>query len=910
MAILVSPGVSVSVIDESFYGSAGAGTVPLIVLATGKNKVHPSGTGVAAGTTASAYELKLITSQRELLQTYGNPYFRQAGGTEIHGDNMNEHGLLAAHSYLGIANRAYVLRAGINLSELTASGTAPKGAPVDGTYWEDLTSSNIGVFTYSAPTSTWVATTVNVISAAADYDSGTGAPLNSVGLDGEFAWVAVAGGNSHNRIWQKVSGVWYHLGTTTWATAASADFQFATHLTIPTKQADGVTALATGDVYIKTTQYNSGSQFFVKYWDETTTEWFIIAAPVFKDTTEAWAEYVTPVTGNLFVKYNHEQGAHTLEVASHQLVRFNGDATLAVTAATASPTLIDGHTMVINGTTVTYTSSIDDDEIRLAAVISSAGIANIQASVSSKKLVITNTAGKDIILAAGSSGSLLVDAGLIEGSYSNWVPLSYEPNIIAPSGSPADGTLWYDSRVTTVDLLETYDAAGTTKWRSFSKQLTTAASKPTAPSAGDVWLDTVDVENYPALYKYSGVTWIAVDETDQTSSAGIIFGNFRATNSLQDPNLETDANAGAGGTLLNPATYPVGILGWNYMASGYDVKKYDATGAKWYNESGSQLNGKMWAGRHAQHRVIVDSMAAALAGSEEIRAETRFFNLISAPGYVDLLDEMKTLNIDRKEQAFIIGDTPFRLTADSTSCKNWISNYAVAGENGEKGLTTSGFDVALYYPGGCLTTNITGENVVQPSSHITLRTYAYNDQVSYEWFAPAGYNRGLVGNATSVGYINSEEEYVPVALNQGQRDVLYVNKVNPIAFMPNRGLTIWGQKTLHPVSSALDRVNVARLIAYLRRRFDDMAQPFLFEPNDDFTRGQITGVFNGFLGDLITKRALYDFLVVCDTSNNTPTRIDRNELWVDVAIQPVKAIEFIYIPIRVRNTGEDLTIAG
>ena len=112
-----------------------------------------------------------------------------------------------------------------------------------------------------------------------------------------------------------------------------------------------------------------------------------------------------------------------------------------------------------------------------------------------------------------------------------------------------------------------------------------------------------------------------------------------------------------------------------------------------------------------------------------------------------------------------------RLTSDATSIKNWASNYAVAGENGEEGLTSSGFDLGLWYPGGCLTTNITGENVVQPTSHIMLRTMGYNDQVAYEWFAPAGFNRGLVNNATSVGYIDAEGEYVPEVLNQGQRDV-------------------------------------------------------------------------------------------------------------------------------------------
>jgi hypothetical protein len=105
-------------------------------------------------------------------------------------------------------------------------------------------------------------------------------------------------------------------------------------------------------------------------------------------------------------------------------------------------------------------------------------------------------------------------------------------------------------------------------------------------------------------------------------------------------------------------------------------------------------------------------------------------------------------------------------------------------------------------------------------------------------------------------------------------------------------------------SSALDRVNVARLLAYLRERFDPLARPFIFEPNDLITRANVKQVFDSFLGDLLSKRAIYDFIVVCDETNNTPARIDRNELYVDVAIEPVKAAEFIYIPVRVVNTGE------
>jgi phage tail sheath protein FI len=94
------------------------------------------------------------------------------------------------------------------------------------------------------------------------------------------------------------------------------------------------------------------------------------------------------------------------------------------------------------------------------------------------------------------------------------------------------------------------------------------------------------------------------------------------------------------------------------------------------------------------------------------------------------------------------------------------------------------------------------------------------------------------------------------------------------------------------------------LINYVRRQLTIAARPFVFEPNDQLTRNEIAGVVQTLLVDLVAKRGIYDYLVVCDESNNTPARIDRNELWIDVAIEPVKAAEFIYIPVRVLNTGE------
>jgi len=188
-----------------------------------------------------------------------------------------------------------------------------------------------------------------------------------------------------------------------------------------------------------------------------------------------------------------------------------------------------------------------------------------------------------------------------------------------------------------------------------------------------------------------------------------------------------------------------------------------------------------------------------------------------------------------------------------------------------------------------------------PPSTLALRVFAYNDQVAYPWFAPAGFSRGLVTNASSVGYLTSEGEYQTCLLSEGLRDALYVEKINPIAFIPNRGLVIFGQKTLSPTTTALDRVNVARLCNYLAVALDALAKPFLFQQNDTQTRDGFKASIDRFLSGLVGLRAIEDYAVQCDLENNTRERINRSELWADVAILPIKSVEFIYIPIRLTN---------
>jgi phage tail sheath protein FI len=195
-----------------------------------------------------------------------------------------------------------------------------------------------------------------------------------------------------------------------------------------------------------------------------------------------------------------------------------------------------------------------------------------------------------------------------------------------------------------------------------------------------------------------------------------------------------------------------------------------------------------------------------------------------------------------------------------------------------------------------------------PSSTIALSTIAYNDQVAYQWFAPAGFTRGLVTNASSVGYLTSSGSYQAVILNQGQRDVLYGVRptgcqINPIAYIPGRGLVVYGQKTLSGDSSELDRVSVARLVNYLSYNLDNIVKPYLFEQNDSITQTAALNTVSQFLNSLIGLRAISDYAVKCDGDNNTPDRVAQNELWIDIAVVPLTAVEFIYVPVRILTAG-------
>jgi hypothetical protein len=193
---LTSPGVEVQVIDESFYTPAEPGTVPLIIVATAENKINGAGTGTASGTTAAnAGKVFKMTSQRELVDTFGSPFFEKTvSASPIHGGERNEYGLLAAYSLLGVSNSAFILRADINLNELEGQTDAPGAEPADGKWWVDTQTTSWGINEWNslalADSGQKFTAKTPLILTDADLDNiNNNAPKESVGIIGDYAVV-------------------------------------------------------------------------------------------------------------------------------------------------------------------------------------------------------------------------------------------------------------------------------------------------------------------------------------------------------------------------------------------------------------------------------------------------------------------------------------------------------------------------------------------------------------------------------------------------------------------------------------------------------------------------------------------------------------------------------------------------
>ena len=200
---------------------------------------------------------------------------------------------------------------------------------------------------------------------------------------------------------------------------------------------------------------------------------------------------------------------------------------------------------------------------------------------------------------------------------------------------------------------------------------------------------------------------------------------------------------------------------------------------------------------------------------------------------------------------------------------------------------------ATYWPWCQVSDSQTGAFRWVPPSVVMSGIYAFNDKIAAPWFAPAGLNRGGLDTV-----VQAERK-----LTHKNRDTLYDSNVNPIATFPGQGVVVWGQKTLQKKSSALDRVNVRRLMIKVKKFIAASSRFLVFEQNNATTRNRFLNIANPYLEQVQAQSGLNAFKVVMDETNNTPDIVDRNILYGQIFLQPTRTAEFIVLDFTIQPTG-------
>lgn len=259
------------------------------------------------------------------------------------------------------------------------------------------------------------------------------------------------------------------------------------------------------------------------------------------------------------------------------------------------------------------------------------------------------------------------------------------------------------------------------------------------------------------------------------------------------------------------------------------------------------------------------------------------FNVLLTPGLFDSLQASQVTSIisntqNRGDNLYVLDLVPYNSQVSTVVAEAATKNTSYA---------------ASYWPWVQVVDPDSGQQVWVPASTVIGGVFAFNDSVAEPWFAPAGINRGGLGQV-----IRAERK-----LAQSDRDTLYSGKVNPIATFPGQGTVVYGQKTLQTKASALDRVNVRRLLISLKSYISQVANNLVFEQNSVATRNAFLAQVNPYLESVQQRQGLYAFKVVMDGSNNTADVIDRNEMVGQIYIQPTKTAEFIYLDFNITPTG-------
>ena len=291
--------------------------------------------------------------------------------------------------------------------------------------------------------------------------------------------------------------------------------------------------------------------------------------------------------------------------------------------------------------------------------------------------------------------------------------------------------------------------------------------------------------------------------------------------------------------------------------------------------------------------LIGDASVDPKTGMQSLDDEVLNISLAIVPGITAQTVQNALITLAESTQAFLAVVSPPYAVGTVQNAIDW--------SNGQTDTRTAAITsnyAAIYWPWvQTFSVNDAKDRWYDPGIY-GIRQMVHTDAVSDPWFAPAGFIRGRLNRPTDT----------EVKLNQGDRDSMYSggNVLNPIVNFVRQGITIFGQRTAQRNPTALDRINVRRLLIQVRKVILESTRRFVFEPNDEFTWSQIEGVLNPFLDDIRRRRGITQFRVVCDETVNTPARVDRNELWCKVLIKPTKTAEILIFEVNLTNQSAQL----
>ena len=880
---LLSPGVQVTVADKSIYTATTSNTVPLFFIATKYGKTQPNSNVLAQGTIEAGVP-RLVTSLRESIELFGVPiFYRDVYDQPYHGDCRNEYGLLALNQFLKVGNRAYVIRANIDLDDDVESLQL---------LWEKATVDAVNIAKQLAGTE------------LSQRNNGDTDPAK-----------------------QFLGGHELFTLTSDLIDLTTGDIRLTSDSTLTAAQKANIKAYHTA---VSSKEYYNDK--LIKIIDIAIEE-YSKSTSSFKDryTNSANLKFnLSSVLSGNFYNYVSKDGSNPdgmkYTYFEHQDPIFSATLT--------------------GGNTSTYTSDVNVHDI----LLDGARTIHTQVRTSINDILANDTSKTDPFL--GTKGLLEskihpYSLGTVGVSYTTLptsltLPLpngyndvlqvtGYVKNVFVP---PTDTTLpnATTKSVATVEYVVSGNRyQGTTligKFTGIIKDATKGLLYAAEINGNTFNFSNTDDKVFNIFYTdvLSAVTTNIGELTIAANTTSPLLGNSTSNfggviDITKFKNTKGGFSVAQFGSLVDTAFRDyIKTDSWYFVTHPKNALQ---SGSFDLSTNNTDATRRLEVVRRLA-QVIQDNASLNMDVKPEfgsdIASEGYEFNIMLCPGFPEVSDELLTLADRVNQEAIVIGDVPMDLSPrDAIRWGQQVNESSIVSTGNNIRSDNRGL-IAYYYPHG-YTSNLDGYDVLCPSSALALSVIAYSDSIGNVWSAPAGPNRGLLSGISSVaavGYVNTSNgaigtagaKFERVRLNQGMRDSLYnACNINPIHDSVQYGIAVWGQKTRVSLAfnSSLDRLNVSRMVAAIRRGVRKLAYNFLMQPNDEITRAGLTSAVTAYLHNIQVNRGLYEFAVQCDTSNNTSDMIDRNELEVKIALKPSKTVEFIYVPITLVRTGDSIT---